>query len=229
MSLKGKRILIVDDEPEMRNLLADEFSFYGADVGTAESGIEALQILTRGPFEVVRSDVRMANGDGLFLLKAIRTKIKSPPLVVMMTGFSEYSVSEMYDLGAEAIFSKPFELDEIVKRILTLLKSYEDRLLTEPATWQHEMTLNAASLHFGRGGFFVPIENPQLLRHKNIKVTFPDIGVICLGIPQWIRKAKDNYGPAGAGVEITMVLEGDKNGVIHRLKNCGTEAYIPRA
>lgn len=120
-TLEKKRILVVDDDTDLRELLQEDFSTYGAHVKTAESGKAAMKLLMAEKFDVVFSDMRMPQGDGLYLIKEIIKNLPVTPLFFIHTGYSE---SE-YELSAQPairkIFFKPCPTEEIVNSILSFL------------------------------------------------------------------------------------------------------------
>ena len=107
--LKGKSILIVDDEIEIREAIIFDFKRAGCNIFQAGSGEEALKILENIEVDIVISDVRMPNGDGIDLIKKIRFKDPDKPIVLLATGFSDLSEPEAIKLGAQALLNKPLD------------------------------------------------------------------------------------------------------------------------
>jgi|SaaInlStandDraft_7_1057024.scaffolds.fasta_scaffold307240_1 DNA-binding NtrC family response regulator len=117
-----KRILIIDDEPDILEMLSFILEDEGYDVLTANSGNSALTLIKSGEFkpDLAISDIQMSDGDGVKFLKD--SKLEFPQLkVILMTGFSNYNKEELVKLGALDIISKPFDLDEILKSLKNLL------------------------------------------------------------------------------------------------------------
>ena len=107
------RVLVVDDEKSMRDLLAITLAKEGYDVTVADGGAEAIEAVRRDPFDAVITDLRMARVDGLQVLRS--TKEISPEtavIVVTAVGSTETAVEAM-KLGAYDYLTKPFKLDEI--------------------------------------------------------------------------------------------------------------------
>ena len=109
------RILVVDDEKLIRDVLADFLSLEGYDVQTADDGASALTELDRARFDMVISDLKMPNLGGLGLL---RTMAQTHPetLTVIMTGFGtvETAIDAMKQ-GAYDYILKPFKVEEILR------------------------------------------------------------------------------------------------------------------
>jgi two-component system response regulator PilR (NtrC family) len=108
-----RRILIVDDEQSMREMLAILLKKEGFEVVTAGSRTEAAAALARGPVEMVLTDIVLPDGDGIEVLRHV--KAASPEtLVIVMTayGTTEHAVAAR-KLGAAAYVLKPFDVDEL--------------------------------------------------------------------------------------------------------------------
>ena len=114
-----QRILVADDDPDMRALIASALRRDGYDVAEASSGMEAIDHIAptvwtkRKAFEAIVSDVCMPDLTGLDLLAALRcTRLETP--VILMTAFGDEDVrAEAGSLGATAVLDKPFDLDEL--------------------------------------------------------------------------------------------------------------------
>src|SRR6478672_8924800 len=114
-------ILIVDDEQSYRQLLSLVFEGDGHSVRTAMNGRDALEKLQEEPADVVISDVKMPDIDGIEMLRAVRETL--PDLgVVLMTAFASVETArEAFKLGADDFIQKPFDVEElklIVKKTL---------------------------------------------------------------------------------------------------------------
>ncbi len=119
--LKGLRILLVDDEQELREIFAEELLFLGAEVSTASRTCEALALLRKGPgVDVILSDLRMPEGGGLSLIKTIRAEMGAEsPLFVLMTGFMEMAPERAEAEGIAQIFEKPLDWDALTTYLLS--------------------------------------------------------------------------------------------------------------
>ncbi len=115
------KILIVDDEQSYRQLLSLVFEGDGHTIRTAKNGKEALELLSEDPADVVISDVRMPDMDGIALLREAREVL--PDIgVVLMTAFATVDTArDAFILGADDFIQKPFDVEElklIVKKTL---------------------------------------------------------------------------------------------------------------
>lgn len=115
-----KSILIVDDETEIAAILSQRLELKGFRTKTAQSGNEAYEILRGEVFDLIISDIRMPNGDGVSLLKRLRADGNRTPLL-FVTGFADIEKEEAIRLGASDLLAKPMtgaDLFEAVRKIL---------------------------------------------------------------------------------------------------------------
>ncbi len=114
-------ILIVDDEQSYRQLLSLVFEESGHNIRIAKNGREALSLLDEQPADVIISDVRMPDMDGISLLRETRAVIPDVG-VILMTAFATVDTArEAFILGADDFIQKPFDVEELkvlVKKIL---------------------------------------------------------------------------------------------------------------
>jgi response regulator RpfG family c-di-GMP phosphodiesterase len=108
------RILVVDDEKVIREILADFLDMEGYVVHTVEDGVEALKELHRRSYNLVISDLKMPNMGGLELIQKI-TEESLPVLTVIMTGFGTVETAiEAMKRGAYDYILKPFKVEEVM-------------------------------------------------------------------------------------------------------------------
>lgn len=107
------KILVVDDEREVRELLYDFLSAEGFEVWTANDGVDAFEIFQKDNFPIVITDIRMAKMDGITLLKKIK-EISPLTTVIIITAYpSVESAKEAIFAGAYDYITKPFDIDAI--------------------------------------------------------------------------------------------------------------------
>ena len=106
-------LLIVDDEPGMRQLLSHVFGRAGHAVRAAENGTKALELLRQAPADLIVSDVKMPDMNGIELLRRLREFLPDAG-VVLMTAFATVETArEAFKLGADDFIQKPFDVDEL--------------------------------------------------------------------------------------------------------------------
>ena len=125
-SRSRSHILIVDDEPVIREVLLERLSLAGFECAMAANSAEALNRIRTNEFSLVLTDISMPGGDGMSLLRQI--KAEQPGLdVVMLTGVVDVDTAiRTIRLGASDYLTKPFNLDEVV---LTVERTLEKRRL----------------------------------------------------------------------------------------------------
>src|SRR5687767_14480503 len=107
------RILIVDDEPSMRDMLRIVLRRDGYDVIVAENGTQAIATLQQQNVDLLLSDIRMPDMSGVEVLRAAK-EINSDIVAFMMTAFASTETAvEAMRLGAVDYFTKPFSMDEL--------------------------------------------------------------------------------------------------------------------
>lgn len=116
-TLKNKTILIVDDEPMLREIIAQTFIDLGCKVLQAENGVRALELAEKEKIHVIISDVQMPGGNGVDLLKGLSLLKERMPVTIMISGFSHLSEKEAMALGAIALLPKPFGRDALIELI----------------------------------------------------------------------------------------------------------------
>jgi two-component system OmpR family response regulator len=119
-----EHILVVDDEPQIRELLSLYLARHGYRVSTTGNSDETVQLVRQTPVDLVVLDIGLAEEDGLNLL--VRLKSQSPNLrVIMLTGmgFVEDLLQEASQKGADGYVSKVMPLDELLTAIERSLQS----------------------------------------------------------------------------------------------------------
>jgi two-component system phosphate regulon response regulator OmpR len=121
-------IIVVDDEPEIRSMLADYLSHVGFSVREAEDGVAMRRILAEQPTDLVILDINMPGEDGLSLARFLRANTEVG--IVMLTAAGEVVDRVVgLELGADDYIAKPVDLRELLARIRAVLR----RLRAGPA------------------------------------------------------------------------------------------------
>src|ERR1041385_5977339 len=116
-----RNILVVDDERQITRVLKTALSSRGYAIRTATDGDEALHIMQEWSPDIVITDLRMPNMDGLELCKTIRAKSHVPIIVLSVKGEDQIKV-EALDAGADDYVMKPFSVDELLARMRAALR-----------------------------------------------------------------------------------------------------------
>ncbi len=120
----NKKLLLIDDDPNLILLVKDYLEFRGYNVDTAENGREALEVLDQIVPDMIICDVMMPEMDGYALVKHIRdepTTNRIPVLFLSAKGQSQDRVKGLNE-GADVYMSKPFEPEELVAQVESSLK-----------------------------------------------------------------------------------------------------------
>ncbi len=115
--MRPGKILVVDDDPEVRMATRDFLTSKGYEVPVAEGGREALRLLALSPADVVLLDVAMPDMDGMETLKRIISAHPDMP-VIMVTANADIEItSKVLQMGAADYVPKPFDLDYLDQAI----------------------------------------------------------------------------------------------------------------
>ena len=111
----GRVVLVVDDDADMRDVLASVMQELGLAVLEAQDGHEALAVVHANPsLSLIISDLKMPRCDGLELARALQAlPWPSVPPFVMISGYSDRALGRAEELNIKAILRKPFRLEEI--------------------------------------------------------------------------------------------------------------------
>ena len=220
---------MVDDEPDILMLIKDLFEIFKFDVKISDNLKSARQILKSENIDIVVTDIRMGEDSGVDFLKEIKAHDAFSPKVFLISGFQDFPLHEIYNIGADGIFLKPFEAS-------TLRKSVQSATQTEKEKWSFQNVKYTASkkikniysnfsemkndIHFGRGGFCVKWQKGNLSVDDLIDF---DFGIVKgLGKVIWSLEKNSIYG-----VEIIQINSDCIDPFIDWLDEKNYRAYIP--
>jgi len=118
-------ILVVDDEEAIRNLVVTFLSKLEHLCFTAVDGLDALNKMKENRIDVVVTDVKMPNMDGITLIAKILERYPECPIMVMTAFDEEYSAGTAISVGASEFIRKPFSLDEFAIRLHKMINDSE--------------------------------------------------------------------------------------------------------
>lgn len=119
------RIMVVDDEPDLREILQCNLENAGYSVDTAESGEEALRKLTPD-FDLILLDVMLGGMSGFALAERLRKQLKNNiPIIFLTAKDTENDMLTGFSAGGDDYISKPFSLHEVLARIKAVLRRSE--------------------------------------------------------------------------------------------------------
>ena len=113
MTEQVQRVLIVDDDPNVRNILATALRQKALSIDEAENGRDAIEKLHENTYAVVLLDLMMPHVDGFAVLDAIKTDIPNPPVVLVVTGASRELIERLDTQRIHGVVRKPFDPVEV--------------------------------------------------------------------------------------------------------------------
>ena len=159
-------LLVVDDEPFLRDAVAASLRFLGFDVITAETGAEALRLARDRRFDLVVLDVMLPDTDGFDVVRRLRRDGRQVPVIFLTARDSQADKVTGLTVGGDDYVTKPFGLEELAARIRTVLRR------TRPAAGGSVLTfadveLDQESYEVRRAGHLVDLSPTEfrLLRY----------------------------------------------------------------
>jgi CheY-like chemotaxis protein len=114
--MDGRPVLVVDDDPAMRQAVVEILAFAGYPVASAVDGVDALRVVARGRPSLVITDLHMPNLDGEGLVAALRDRGFDPP-ILLMTGTQRRPEVVVIAVGADVCLLKPVDIDELLDAV----------------------------------------------------------------------------------------------------------------
>jgi len=129
------RILVVEDEPAIRDGLLDVLVFHGYDVASADDGRQGLELALTGRFDLLLLDIMLPGIDGYEICDRVREKDREQPIVMLTAKTRDEEIIEGLKLGADDYVGKPFSIQQLLLRIEAVLRRSRklqaaDQLLT---------------------------------------------------------------------------------------------------
>jgi Response regulator containing CheY-like receiver, AAA-type ATPase, and DNA-binding domains len=112
-SVEAPRILVVEDDPEIREFLQDRLRAMGYRVQSALDGVQAVEVMRGERFQGMILDVGIPSRDGMDVLRQIRTWDQQVPIVMVAESDAKESAVRAIGMGAQAYMLKPFDVDEL--------------------------------------------------------------------------------------------------------------------
>jgi two-component system KDP operon response regulator KdpE len=170
-------ILVVDDEPQITRVLKTTLSSHGYGTRTAADGNEALQVMKNWSPDLLITDLRMPNMDGLDLCRHVRAHSQMPIIVLSVRGEERIKV-EALDAGADDYVTKPFSTNELLARVRAALRRAavkEEPAVQSIAIGDFHIDLETRNVQVkGRGVHLTPKEFDLLVylaQHPNKVIT----------------------------------------------------------
>lgn len=127
------RVLIVDDEEMIRNVLKEYVEFEGNEAFEASDGMQAVRLCKENDYDIILMDVMMPMLDGFSAVKEIR-KSKDIPVIMLSARGEEYDKLFGFEMGADDYVTKPFSPKEVMARIAAVTKRHKAGAAGAPRT-----------------------------------------------------------------------------------------------
>lgn len=160
-------IVVVDDEPSIRELVSASLHFSGFDVKTASNGTEAIDVITQTDPDLVVLDVMLPDIDGFTVTRRIRQQgVEAPVLFLTARDDTQNKVMGL-TVGGDDYVTKPFSLEEVVARIRAILRRAKEQVEDDPVIRVADLEINEDSHDVTRHGILVDLSPTEykLLRY----------------------------------------------------------------
>lgn len=126
--IDGSRILVVEDNAELRGILADFLDVKGAEVDFAANGEQGLQLALKHEFDAIILDVMMPKKDGMQVAEELRTFGCTTPILMLTALNGQQDLVTGFESGVDDFVSKPFHFPELEVRLAALIKRFKGRV-----------------------------------------------------------------------------------------------------
>lgn len=215
-------ILIVDDEEMLRESLVYEFKKHGFRVSAAESGRVALELLKKDPADVVISDIRMPQGNGIELLRELKKQNPLIPFVLLATGYSEITTADARVYGADGLLAKPFDRKALVGMVMNLLFRNRGLVVDLPKALSQQCVLTFLTKNeiatglvtdIGLNGMFVCFDAhqlPELNEPVHFSIKLAEQSIVGNGIVTMLKMQSSSEFKSGCGIQFSYLSDSAK-------------------
>ncbi len=161
MSISTKTILIIEDEPQIRQFLRISLEAQSYQVTIASNANDGIELAKKQPIDLIILDLGLPDKDGYEVITAIR-KYEQTPIIVLSVRASEDEKVRALDNGANDYVTKPFGISELMARVRALIRLNDNQPSTQATididnltinTQTHEVFLDGDSIHLSRKEF----------------------------------------------------------------------------
>jgi two-component system OmpR family response regulator len=160
-------LLVVDDEPFLRDAVAASLRFLGFRVRAAETGAEALRLARERPFDLVVLDVMLPDTDGFEVVRRLRRDGCHVPVIFLTAKDTQADKVTGLTLGGDDYMTKPFGLEELAARIRTVLRRTRPAAASGPVLRFADVELDQDTYEVRRSGHLIELSPTEfrLLRY----------------------------------------------------------------
>ena len=161
------KILIVEDEPNIRMGLVDNLQFEGYEVEIAEDGEVGLKMILEGNYDLIILDVMMPKLSGFDICRTVRGKNIDTPIILLTAKGEEIDKVLGLELGADDYITKPFSLRELLARIKAILR--RSNTSPQPQMTGYEVAIGKLSVNFNTYSAKIDGKNTKM-SHKEFEI-----------------------------------------------------------
>ena len=176
------KILIVDDEPRIRDLIREHLQYAGFTCEEAGDGTAALSVLSQGGIDLVILDIMMPFMDGMTCLREMRTRRINTPVIILTARGEEYDKLFGFEIGIDDYVVKPFSPKEVMARVNAIVKRNQGAKQAPAAPAPETVKFGGLEINFTSRDVYIdgvkanltPKEYDllfYLVRNKNIALT----------------------------------------------------------
>lgn len=182
----GNRVLIVEDEAKLREVLCDYFRSKGERPVEARNGLEAMALLEEREFDAVLLDIMMPELDGLSVCRAVR-RVNDVPIILLTALSDEEDKLLGYELRADDYVTKPFTMSVLYAKTLALIKRNRRSVLAGDRMEAGAITMELAAGRVWAGGRELSLTPKEyallryLMQNKNLVLSREQLLVKCWG------------------------------------------------
>ncbi len=168
--MENRRILVVDDERDLREILEFNLESEGYLITTAQSGEEAIDFLKNNSesFDLILLDIMMGGDSGLVTAKRIRAELKlNTPIIFLTAKVTENDVLTGFSIGADDYITKPFSIKELTARVKAVIRRVEISQKSETNPAQNEIItidnvlINTINMEVRVDGELIPLTRKE--------------------------------------------------------------------
>ena len=227
-------ILLVDSDAENRDFLKSEFEARNHIVLEADDEVQALEILSHEKVDAVLIDLELTKKQRKEFMLKLQSEEFGMPHVILLASSSSLTREEGYDMGAEAVLSKPVEPEALVARVAKIIEPRTSRWRSKSnQKAEHKISLSLENLAMGRGGFtIISDKDREALEGQSIEfaleVTRKKWTIAGTGTVRYVKLDATKKRQEAWGIEIDSLEETSIDAIMQEFGSTLPLSYIPK-